>query len=129
MGKRNNPGVVDLPVGVSVFPNDLPAAGSWAPLVYSKVYWRELDRGGHFAQVEVNCLRRSCAAAFGHFAAHEIQRNQCKEFCDARQSTRHRANLFRGEEETQRSIQNSFLHKQIRTGWSSEGLRLRFPDH
>ena len=54
MGKRNNPGVVDLPVGVSVFPNDLPAAQSWAPLVYPKLfYWRELDRGGHFAQIEV----------------------------------------------------------------------------
>src|ERR1700731_3310974 len=54
MGKRNNPGVVDLPVGVSVFPNDLPAAQSWAPLVYPKLfYWRELDRGGRCAQMEV----------------------------------------------------------------------------
>jgi pimeloyl-ACP methyl ester carboxylesterase len=54
MGKRNNPGVVDIPVGVSVFPNDLPAARNWAPLVYPKLfYWRELDRGGHFAQMEV----------------------------------------------------------------------------
>src|SRR2546429_4596374 len=26
LGKRNNPGRVDLPVAVSVFPNDLPAA-------------------------------------------------------------------------------------------------------
>ena len=54
MGKRNNPGVVDLPVGVSVFPNDLAAAQSWAPVVYPKLfYWHELDRGGHFAQIEV----------------------------------------------------------------------------
>jgi epoxide hydrolase len=54
LGKRNNPGVVELPVGVSVFPNDLPAVKSWAPLVYPKLfYWHELDRGGHFAQLEV----------------------------------------------------------------------------
>ena len=54
LGKRNNPGRVDLPVAVSVFPNDLPAARSWAPLVYPNLYyWHELDRGGHFAQLEV----------------------------------------------------------------------------
>jgi epoxide hydrolase len=51
---RNNPGVVDLPVGVSVFPHDLPPAKSWAPLVYPNLfYWNEVDRGGHFAQLEV----------------------------------------------------------------------------
>jgi pimeloyl-ACP methyl ester carboxylesterase len=54
LGKRNNPGRVDLPVAVSVFPNDLPAARSWAPLVYPNLYyWHELERGGHFAQLEV----------------------------------------------------------------------------
>ena len=54
LGKRNNPGRVDLPVGVSVFPHDLPAARSWAPLVYPKLfYWHELERGGHFASLEV----------------------------------------------------------------------------
>lgn len=54
MGKHNNPGRVDLPVGVSVFPKDLPPARSWASLVYPKLfYWHELDRGGHFAQFEV----------------------------------------------------------------------------
>jgi pimeloyl-ACP methyl ester carboxylesterase len=54
LGKRNNPGRVDLPVGVSVFPYDLPAARSWAPLVYPKLfYWHELERGGHFASLEV----------------------------------------------------------------------------
>jgi pimeloyl-ACP methyl ester carboxylesterase len=54
LGKRNNPGRVDLPVGVSVFPHDLLAARSWAPLVYPKLfYWHELDRGGHFASLEV----------------------------------------------------------------------------
>jgi pimeloyl-ACP methyl ester carboxylesterase len=54
MGKHNNPGLVDLPVGVSVFPHDLPPARSWASLVYPKLfYWQELDRGGHFPQFEV----------------------------------------------------------------------------
>jgi len=53
LGKRN-PGRVDLPVGVSVFPNDLPPSRSWAPLVYPKLfYWHELDHGGHFAQLEL----------------------------------------------------------------------------
>jgi pimeloyl-ACP methyl ester carboxylesterase len=51
---RNNPGRVDLPVGVSVFPHDLPAARSWAPAVYPRLfYWHELQRGGHFASLEV----------------------------------------------------------------------------
>lgn len=54
LGKHNNPGRVDLPVAVSVFPHDLPAARSWAHLVYPNLfYWHELDRGGHFAQLEV----------------------------------------------------------------------------
>jgi pimeloyl-ACP methyl ester carboxylesterase len=54
LGKRNNPGRVELPVGVSVFPHDLLAARSFAPLVYPKLfYWHELDRGGHFASLEV----------------------------------------------------------------------------
>src|SRR5262245_17462458 len=54
LGKRHNPGRVDLPVGVSVFPHDLPAARSWASLVYPKLfYWHEVDRGGHFASLEV----------------------------------------------------------------------------
>jgi pimeloyl-ACP methyl ester carboxylesterase len=54
LGAHNNPGRVDLPVGVSVFPHDLPPARSWAPQVYPKLfYWHELDRGGHFAALEV----------------------------------------------------------------------------
>ena len=57
LGKRNNPGRVDLPVGVSVFPNDLPPARSWAEQVYPNlVYWNELDRGGHFASLEEPAL-------------------------------------------------------------------------
>lgn len=68
LGKRNNPGRVDLPVGVSVFPHDLPPARSWAHQVYPELfYWNELPRGGHFAQLEVpdlfvselrDCFRR-----------------------------------------------------------------------
>jgi pimeloyl-ACP methyl ester carboxylesterase len=54
LGKHNNPGRVDLPVGVSVFPHDMPAARSWAPQVYPQLfYWHDLDRGGHFASLEV----------------------------------------------------------------------------
>ena len=53
LGTRKNPGRVDLPVGVSVFPRDLPAPRSWAGRVYPKlIYWNELDRGGHFAALE-----------------------------------------------------------------------------
>jgi pimeloyl-ACP methyl ester carboxylesterase len=68
LGKRNNPGGVDLPVGCSVFPHDLPAPRSWAKQVYPKLfYWNELDRGGHFAALEEpelfteelrNCFRK-----------------------------------------------------------------------
>jgi epoxide hydrolase len=66
---RNNPGVIELPVGVSVFPNDLPPAKSWAPLVYPNLfYWNELDRGGHFAQLDAPNLfvaeLRNCFKAF-----------------------------------------------------------------
>jgi pimeloyl-ACP methyl ester carboxylesterase len=53
LGKHHNPGRVDLPVGVSVFPHDIPPARSWAPLVYPRLfYWQELPRGGHFAQFD-----------------------------------------------------------------------------
>ena len=70
LGKRNNPGRVDLPVGVSVFPNDLPPARSWAEQVYPKLfYWHELDRGGHFASLEVPELfvdeMRKCFRSIG----------------------------------------------------------------
>ena len=51
---HRNPGPVDIPVAVSVFPHDLPAARSWADAVYPRLfYWNELDRGGHFASLEV----------------------------------------------------------------------------
>src|SRR5262245_20899389 len=54
LGGRRNPGRVEIPVAVSVFPHDLPAARSWADAVYPRLfYWNELDRGGHFASLEV----------------------------------------------------------------------------
>ncbi len=54
MGEHSNPGRVDLPVAISVFPNDMPPARSWAAQVYPQLaYWHELDRGGHFAALEV----------------------------------------------------------------------------
>lgn len=53
LGNRNNPGRVELPVGASIFPLDLPAPRSWAEHVYPNlIYWNELDRGGHFAALE-----------------------------------------------------------------------------
>ena len=53
LGKSNNAGRVDLPVGVSLFPQDLPAPRSWAKDVYPNLfYWHELNQGGHFASLE-----------------------------------------------------------------------------
>jgi epoxide hydrolase len=53
LGKSKNPGRVDLPIGVSLFPHDLPAPRSWAKEVYPNLfYWHELDQGGHFASLE-----------------------------------------------------------------------------
>jgi len=53
LGKSGNPGRVELPVGVSLFPHDLPAPRSWAKDVYPNLfYWHELDQGGHFASLE-----------------------------------------------------------------------------
>jgi pimeloyl-ACP methyl ester carboxylesterase len=68
LGRPNNAGRVDLPVGVSRFPNDLPAPRSWAEDMYPNLfYWNDLDSGGHFASLERpelftqelrNCFRR-----------------------------------------------------------------------
>jgi pimeloyl-ACP methyl ester carboxylesterase len=62
----SNGGVVDLPVGCSVFPHDIyRAPRSWAESCYPHlIYWNELDRGGHFAAFEQPALfsgeLRSC---------------------------------------------------------------------
>lgn len=53
-GKVNNAGVVDLPVGCSIFPREIfPAPRDWAEKVFPKlIYWNEVKRGGHFAAFE-----------------------------------------------------------------------------
>lgn len=49
-----NLGVVELPVGVSIFPGEIfRTPRSWAEKVYPNlIHWNELDRGGHFAAFE-----------------------------------------------------------------------------
>jgi pimeloyl-ACP methyl ester carboxylesterase len=75
LGKHNNPGRVDLPVAVSVFPHDLLPARSWAPQVYPRLfYWRELNRGGHFASLEVpELFTNELRCCFRSFRAGGIQ--------------------------------------------------------
>jgi epoxide hydrolase len=55
---RNNSGVVELPVGCSIFPREIvPAPRSWAERLFPKlIHWNELDRGGHFAAFEQPAL-------------------------------------------------------------------------
>jgi pimeloyl-ACP methyl ester carboxylesterase len=61
-----NGGVVDLPVGCSIFPREIYGAPrAWAEACYPNlIYWNELDRGGHFAAFEQPTLftgeLRSC---------------------------------------------------------------------
>lgn len=49
-----NGGMVDLPVGCSIFPRELYCAPrAWAEACYPRlIYWHELNRGGHFAAFE-----------------------------------------------------------------------------
>ncbi len=51
---RFNAGVVELPVGYSVFPREIyRPPRRWAEKVYPNlIHWNELDRGGHFAAFE-----------------------------------------------------------------------------
>jgi epoxide hydrolase len=55
---KNNSGVVDLPVGCSIFPREIvPAPRSWAERFFPNlIHWNELDRGGHFAAFEQPAL-------------------------------------------------------------------------
>jgi pimeloyl-ACP methyl ester carboxylesterase len=55
---KNNSGVVDLPVGCSIFPREIvPAPRSWAERFFPRlIHWNELDRGGHFAAFEQPAL-------------------------------------------------------------------------
>ena len=45
---------VSLPVGVSVFPEEIMAGPrTWSERQFTNIrYWNELDRGGHFAAFE-----------------------------------------------------------------------------
>jgi pimeloyl-ACP methyl ester carboxylesterase len=51
-------GVIDLPVGVSVFPKEIFRAPlSWAKATYPQlIYFNEVARGGHFAAFEQPAL-------------------------------------------------------------------------
>ena len=53
-GCTANQGVVDFPVGLSIFPKEVyRAPRTWVDRVYPNlIYWNELDRGGHFAALE-----------------------------------------------------------------------------
>lgn len=61
-----NAGVVDLPVGVSMFPRALfPAPRDWAEQFFPKLnYWNEPARGGHFAAFEGRTLFAQEMGAF-----------------------------------------------------------------
>jgi|HubBroStandDraft_6_1064221.scaffolds.fasta_scaffold924810_1 hypothetical protein len=72
MGKRNNPGRVELPVGVSVFPNEIcrrrAAARRWSiPSCFTGM--RLTVAATSPSSKYLNFLPRSCASAFSHFAA------------------------------------------------------------
>jgi len=49
-----NQGVVNFPVGISIFPKEIyRAPRSWVDKVYPNlIHWNELDKGGHFAAFE-----------------------------------------------------------------------------
>lgn len=53
-----NQGVVDFPVGISIFPKEIfRAPRSWVDAIYPNlIHWNELDRGGHFAAFEEPAL-------------------------------------------------------------------------
>lgn len=65
LGMKPNLGIVDLPVGCSIFPHDLKAPRGWVEKLFPNLfYWSEPDRGGHFAPLEEPVLfvqeLRSC---------------------------------------------------------------------
>lgn len=54
LGLKSNLGKVDLPVGCTIFPHDLHAPRRWAEQFFPNlIYWKEAERGGHFAPLEV----------------------------------------------------------------------------
>lgn len=58
IGDVKNAGIVNLPVGCSIFPRELFAAPRhWAERFFPKlIYWNEVERGGHFAAFEEPAL-------------------------------------------------------------------------
>jgi pimeloyl-ACP methyl ester carboxylesterase len=70
LGFRNNLGVVELPVGCSIFPREVfRAPRTWAAQMYPNLfYWSEVERGGHFAAFEQPALfvreLRACFRAY-----------------------------------------------------------------
>jgi pimeloyl-ACP methyl ester carboxylesterase len=58
LGTAKNAGIIEMPVGCSIFPREIvPAPRSWAERVYPDlIHWNELDRGGHFAAFEEPAL-------------------------------------------------------------------------
>ena len=57
-GYTPNQGVVDFPVGLSIFPKEVyRAPRTWVDRVYPNlIHWNELNRGGHFAAFEEPAL-------------------------------------------------------------------------
>lgn len=57
LGMKPNLGVVDLPVGCTIFPRDFNAPRVWAEKLFPRLfYWSEADRGGHFAPLDEPAL-------------------------------------------------------------------------
>ena len=62
---RGVPNPCPVPMGVAVFPHDiLQPVRSFAERVYDIRHWREFDRGGHFAALEVPDLLTDDIRAF-----------------------------------------------------------------
>lgn len=58
IGESKNAGIVDMPVGISIFPREIfRAPRDWAEQFFPKlIYWNEVERGGHFAAFEEPAL-------------------------------------------------------------------------
>jgi epoxide hydrolase len=54
LGTAQNAGIIEMPVGCSIFPREIfPAPRDWANQMYPNLfYWNEVARGGHFAAFE-----------------------------------------------------------------------------
>jgi hypothetical protein len=54
LGTAKNAGIIEMPVGCSIFPREIfPAPRDWANKMYPNLfYWNDVARGGHFAAFE-----------------------------------------------------------------------------